>query len=335
MSLNYHRVWETMNDLEMVTSKIVSAREIIDAAVESIQRHEYDKAENLAMAAYEYLGYYLGEFDDKFKLAWKETVSKQKEEENDAWDAVKREKEYYEGWDTTATGEKFPRVCDKNDPSPECKKDWVDFWEETYYPEEYEKTQYTEEELDAMCEAAASQYDKDKCREYNLREAEYYDKRAKLDADYKKMKTDNLKKELEEIRAAGGFEWTPDPEVSRNDSTRLKYEEGWVYESPDRGKTVTRRRVGSLEKEIIKADGYSTSEKKTWTLPVEESVVDGVSDYYISFPDDLLKAANLKEGDTVEWVDRNDGSYELRKSLSCPPCPPCDTIACVDHLADD
>jgi bifunctional DNA-binding transcriptional regulator/antitoxin component of YhaV-PrlF toxin-antitoxin module len=32
-----------------------------------------------------------------------------------------------------------------------------------------------------------------------------------------------------------------------------------------------------------------------------------------TFPDDLLEAANLKPGDEVEWVDRNDGSYLLRK----------------------
>jgi hypothetical protein len=44
--------------------------------------------------------------------------------------------------------------------------------------------QYTEEEMDAMCERAATENDKDKCREYNLREAEYYAKRAELDAQH-------------------------------------------------------------------------------------------------------------------------------------------------------
>ena len=57
------------------------------------------------------------------------------------------------------------------------QSDWNDFWEENYYPEEHK--QYTEEELNAMCDAAS---DKEKCREYNLREAEYYTKRAELDA---------------------------------------------------------------------------------------------------------------------------------------------------------
>ena len=40
-------------------------------------------------------------------------------------------------------------------------------------------SQYTEEEMNAMCDAAE---EKEKCREYNLREAEYYNKRAELDA---------------------------------------------------------------------------------------------------------------------------------------------------------
>ena len=48
-----------------------------------------------------------------------------------------------------------------------------------------------------------------------------------------------------------------------------------------------------------------------WQLPVG---VDGLTgDCYVQFPDDLLEAANLKEGDTVNWIDRGDGSFELRK----------------------
>ena len=78
--------------------------------------------------------------------------------------------------------------------SSTTKKDWVDFWEETYRPQ-----QYTEQEMDAMCDAAA---DKEKCREYNMREAEYYNKRAELDAKY----NDPYAKL---VREAGGYEWTP------------------------------------------------------------------------------------------------------------------------------
>jgi hypothetical protein len=119
--------------------------------------------------------------------------------------------------------------CHKDDPSPECKGAWTSFWEES--------SQYTDEELNAMCEKAASDNEKEKCREYNLREAEYYDKRAQVDADYEKV--------------------------------------------------------------------------KRWVLPTE---VDGLTgDVIVNLPDDLLEAANLKEGDQVEWIDNGEGSYIMKK----------------------
>ena len=124
-------------------------------------------------------------------------------------------------------------------------KDWEDFWDSTEevskeqwaHPESslYKHLQYTEEELNAMCDAAE---DKEKCREYNLREAEYYTKRAELDAKQDK---------------------------------------------------------------VIK-----------WQLPVQVDELSG--DCFVEFPDDLLKSANLKEGDQVEWVDKGDGSYLLIKT---------------------
>ena len=57
---------------------------------------------------------------------------------------------------------------------------------------------------------------------------------------------------------------------------------------------------------------------KKWILPVEETKVAETdeTEYFVSFPDDLLEAANLKEGDQVEWVDNGDGSYLLRKVSS-------------------
>ena len=112
--------------------------------------------------------------------------------------------------------------------------DFDDFW--------YGK-QYTEEEMDAMCDAAE---EKEKCREYNLREAEYYDKRAQLDLeevnkqlaiarehDNKEMAEKGFVRDengswtkqtdkgvatvsakpdpyVELIRQAGGYEWTPE-----------------------------------------------------------------------------------------------------------------------------
>jgi bifunctional DNA-binding transcriptional regulator/antitoxin component of YhaV-PrlF toxin-antitoxin module len=54
---------------------------------------------------------------------------------------------------------------------------------------------------------------------------------------------------------------------------------------------------------------------KKWVLPVEETkiVETDETDYFVTFPDDLLEAANLKEGDQIEWVDQGDGSYLLKK----------------------
>ena len=152
--------------------------------------------------------------------------------------------------------------CDKDDKSPECQSAWNDFWEENYYPEE--SSQYTQEELNAMCDKAASDDDKNKCREYNLREAEYYDKRVQLDAKWKPVSVPSKPLYVSE----DGDVWIPD--------------------------TVTK------EDKVVK-----------WQLPVE---VDGLTgDCLVQFPDDLLEAANLKEGDVVEWIDRKDGSFELRK----------------------
>jgi bifunctional DNA-binding transcriptional regulator/antitoxin component of YhaV-PrlF toxin-antitoxin module len=42
-------------------------------------------------------------------------------------------------------------TCDKDDTSEECKKSWNDFWVEDLH-----RTDYTDEELNAMCDAATS-----------------------------------------------------------------------------------------------------------------------------------------------------------------------------------
>jgi len=155
MTLDYNRVWEKMNSLEEVTSKIVSAREILDSAIDALENHKKDKAETLMYAVDEYLQYYLEEFDRKFKDAWEETVTKLKQEEAD---------DYMRPWGHS--------------------------------------------DMEAL-----SQYKEDK---------------------------------------------------------------------------------------VVK-----------WQLPVEEDTVNG--EYFITFPEDLLEAANLKEGDDVEWIDNDDGTFILKK----------------------
>ncbi len=51
---------------------------------------------------------------------------------------------------------------------------------------------------------------------------------------------------------------------------------------------------------------------KSWTLNVEEAD-DGSGDAILTFPPDLLEQAGWKEGDTLEWTDRGDGSWSLEK----------------------
>lgn len=53
------------------------------------------------------------------------------------------------------------------------------------------------------------------------------------------------------------------------------------------------------------------SEKKHWCLTVEEDPDTG--DSILTFPEDLLESAGWKEGDTIEWIDLKDGSWQLKK----------------------
>jgi hypothetical protein len=78
MTSDYQKLWGSMNELESVTSKICSVREILECAMIALENHKYDKAEALMGAVDEFLQYYLQEFDEKFKVAWQETVVKSK-----------------------------------------------------------------------------------------------------------------------------------------------------------------------------------------------------------------------------------------------------------------
>ena len=68
-------------------------------------------------------------------------------------------------------------------------------------------------------------------------------------------------------------------------------------------------------------DSVVKDKVKRWVLPVE---VDGLTgDCMITLPDDLLEVANLKEGDHIEWVPKDNGCYLFRKvtkSLEMDEC---------------
>ena len=264
------KVWDVMNDLEMVTSKICSAREIIDAAIDRNQEHQYDKAETMMSAAYEFLGYYLEEFDAKFKLAWQETVVKEnkKLEEDCMPPWGHSDLEYLsQDWGTTVSS-----------------------------------VRYTDEELNAMCDKAASDEEKELCLEYNVREKEYCEP---FTTDIGTVTqngvsyTEYLKAKIE-ANSAWNDGWTNE-----------YYQE--IVDNYEGKKTLSHDEAVAAGWEMT-ADGFWMPPQKSdkvvkWQLPVEQ-VHD---DYFVSFPEDLLEAANLKEGDHVEWVDQGDGSYLLRK----------------------
>jgi hypothetical protein len=55
-----------------------------------------------------------------------------------------------------------------------------------------------------------------------------------------------------------------------------------------------------------------TKIKLSWTVVLEEAD-DGSGDLIMPFPDALLEEAGWKEGDVLEWIDNENGSYSLRK----------------------
>jgi hypothetical protein len=61
----------------------------------------------------------------------------------------------------------------------------------------------------------------------------------------------------------------------------------------------------------LMCDNASKQDKVVkWQLPIEADIS---GEYFITFPDDLLQAANLKENDEVEWVEQEVGTFLLRK----------------------
>ena len=69
--------------------------------------------------------------------------------------------------------------------------------------------------------------------------------------------------------------------------------------------------AAELEQDLKNVDEFlKTDEVIKWSLPVEEQE-DG--EYYITLPDDLLEATNFNEGDQIEWIPQDNGSYLLKK----------------------
>lgn len=96
------------------------------------------------------------------------------------------------------------------------------------------------------------------------------------------------------IADLGGFEYTP----------FITDEEKYIYESPDKGNTVYRRKFGSNVKELVS----QPRQPKSYTLPVECKG----DDCFVTIPEEVLDKTGWDAGDTLEWVSNKDGSFTVK-----------------------
>jgi len=54
-----------------------------------------------------------------------------------------------------------------------------------------------------------------------------------------------------------------------------------------------------------------TEATKSWTVIIEEDAETG--DVILPFPQDMLDEVGWNPGDNLKWVDRGDGTWEIRK----------------------
>ncbi len=153
-------------------------------------------------------------------------------------------------------------------------KKWGE-WEEFYYPEEYKGSTVSSVKVDTPFGKDSSQWT------YKGKPATY----DEIVADGWEMTAD-------------GFWWREPKKEEKTDSETEKSEHYYDYTRND----ATR-------------ENPFVDKVKKWVLSVEEVRDEDTAEdeCCITFPDDLLEAANLKEGDQVEWVDKGDGSYLLCK----------------------
>lgn len=139
-------------------------------------------------------------------------------------------------------------------------------------------TQYTDEELDAMCDKAEAEEKK-----------KYEDKNGVTYINYVKA------------------------QIEANSA----WNDGWTREH--------------YQKIVDKYEGKKDKVKK-WILPIE---LHPSGEYFFTFPDDLLEAANIKEGDELDWIDQGDGSYLLKKVENRSTSTYNDMVAAGYTMTDD
>ena len=110
------------------------------------------------------------------------------------------------------------------------------------------------------------------------------------------MQTNNLDQEMRCIAELGGFEYTP----------FISDEEKYIYESPDKGNTVYRRKFGSNVKELV------TEPRQPKRYRIQTSFATTGDECFITFPEEVLEKTGWEEGDTLEWVSNKDGSFTVK-----------------------
>lgn len=70
----YKDVWDSMNQLDMMTSKLGYIKEMMETALESLDHNDKQRAESLMYASCDYIKYYLEEYDRNFQCAWAASI---------------------------------------------------------------------------------------------------------------------------------------------------------------------------------------------------------------------------------------------------------------------
>jgi hypothetical protein len=117
VDLNYDDVWSAMNALEELSTKMLSIRAVIDSASEYASNDDTKQSERLCSAAVDLIDWYIQTWDELFPKAWDVTVAAIKHAE---FDEARKNSPFFFGTSTDTL----------------------------------EVSQYTEEELNAMCDTA-------------------------------------------------------------------------------------------------------------------------------------------------------------------------------------
>lgn len=139
----------------------------------------------------------------------------------------------------------------------------------------------------------------------NAVEEEYYIYKDRVSKCYELLAllNGNGKAVLENMETCSKDDPSPECQKAWNDF----WEENYY---PEEVKDNGMRPWGHSDLEYVIANSKDKVSK--WIIPVEIDDVSG--DYFITFPNDMLDQLDWSEGDKLEFIDNNDGSFTIKKS---------------------